>query len=57
MKNERLQPVVFAECGCRLDLAGKKLYEGTLCKFHEKVVSDRIFKKLVFGDENVETGK
>ena len=57
MKNERLQPVVFAECGCRLDLAGKKLYEGTLCKFHEKVVSDRIFKKLVFGDENMETGK
>jgi len=56
LKNVRNRPVEFADCGCRIDLVDKKKYEGTFCKFHEKVLGDRIMKKLIFGDENVETG-
>ncbi len=56
MKNERYRPVEFADCGCRLDLVDKAKYEGTMCKFHEKVLYDKVMKKLIYGDENVETG-
>ncbi len=56
MKNERYRPVEFADCGCRLDLVDKAKYEGTMCKFHENVLYDKIMKKIIYGDENVETG-
>lgn len=57
MKNERIQPIVFAECGCRLDLTGKKSYEGTLCKFHEKEIQRKLMNQIIFGDPDIELGK
>lgn len=56
MKNERIPPVIFAECGCRLDLIDNKKMECTPCKFHTKVIVDRTMKSLIFGDPDIETG-
>jgi len=55
MKNDRVPPVIFAECGCRLDLAGRKKYDATMCKFHERELSKKLMKLIIYGNPDQET--
>ena len=46
---ERYQPVIFNDCGCRLDLCDDKHYEVTPCDFHVNIIVKKSTDLMIFG--------